>query len=154
MFNRSLRYICGTALVLFAAAKLYALTGGSPLNSLHDPLLTFLPKWMLTASAMLLELSIAALCFVSNREKLVGASLLWLVGVFSAYKMGLAAIGYKGPCSCLGLADANVWTESQEKLFTNWILVLLFLTAGKLLLSKKQLMPRIPQSPVCETLAQ
>jgi hypothetical protein len=54
-----------------------------------------------------IEVAIALACIFSKRTWLPTGLLAWLATSFLAYRIGLVAVGYHRPCSCMGnLTDA------------------------------------------------
>jgi len=54
-----------------------------------------------------IELIVVYFCFFGKRAQLQAILVAWLATCFLAYRIGMIAIGYRKPCSCMGnLTDA------------------------------------------------
>jgi hypothetical protein len=54
-----------------------------------------------------IEVAVALVCIFSKRTWLPAGLVAWLATGFLAYRIGLVAVGYHRPCSCMGnLTDA------------------------------------------------
>lgn len=89
-------------LAVTAALKLFSVVAELPLLRSSDPVLPFLTVRQSTFAAALLELGIACWLFRRSVSPRAPWVILWLVAIFTAYRLGLHEVGYKGPCNCYG----------------------------------------------------
>lgn len=96
----------GAMLLLTAVAKLVSGMGNSRSLLLPDPILVMRFRYVLLAAAAV-ELGVGLVCIAHWRTRLQAAAVAWLASCLLIYRMGLAWIDYRIPCSCLGnLTDA------------------------------------------------
>jgi hypothetical protein len=106
---RSARYFLYSAtlvLSLTAAAKLISSFGHGTILQTRDPLtgLQFQDLFRIVGG---IETVVALVCIFSKRTWLPAGLVAWLATTFLAYRIGLVAVGYHRPCSCMGnLTDA------------------------------------------------
>lgn len=108
-------------LTVTALLKLYSVMLETQVLGAADPLLPVLTVRQMTFTAALLELVVATELFrvvLLRPAQTASASwlVLWLVGVFAAYRVGLWAIDFRGHCSCLGhvldyLPGSGAWID-------------------------------------------
>ena len=93
-------------LLLTSAAKLISSFGHGTILQTRDPL-TGLQFQNLFRVVGGIEVIVAFVCIVSKRTWLPSGLVAWLATSFLAYRIGLLAVGYHRPCSCMGnLTDA------------------------------------------------
>jgi hypothetical protein len=101
------RYIGFVIVVLFltAIAKFWSMTGSSGAFDEQDPI-TRLSFQLLMLMAATLEIGVAAVCIFA--KPVYGLlSIAWLSSLMVTYRVCLAWVGWRKPCSCLGnLTDA------------------------------------------------
>ncbi|MCX8156765.1 MAG: hypothetical protein N3J91_10010 [Verrucomicrobiae bacterium] len=90
-----------TILCLTAVCKLISVTGEARVMALADPIIRFVSLRQLLLWTALLELGVAWYLFNGRNIRARNYLLLWLCGLFIAYRVGLWLMQYKG-CSCLG----------------------------------------------------
>jgi hypothetical protein len=97
-------FLTGTAvfLAVTASLKLYSGLLETKVLETADPLLPFFTVRQMMFLAALLELAVAFVLFRRQHAETAPWLVLWLVGVFAAYRVGLWAVGFQGHCSCLG----------------------------------------------------
>jgi hypothetical protein len=99
-------YSAAAILLLTAAAKFVSSFGHVTILQTRDPLtgLQFQDLFRIVGG---IETVVALMCIFSKRIWLPAGSVAWLATSFLAYRIGLVAVGYHRPCSCLGnLTDA------------------------------------------------
>lgn len=92
----------GVFLAVTAVLKLYSGLLETKVLGAADPLLPLFTVRQLMFLAALLELAVAFVLFRPKHAETAPWLVLWLVGVFTAYRVGLWAVGFQGHCSCLG----------------------------------------------------
>jgi len=96
----------GAVLVFTGAAKLLSSAGGAKVLDLADPVFMFSNRHVLMFAGVV-EAGVGLYCLVKRREALQSLLVAALATCFVAYRLGLALMGYKGHCNCLGqLTDA------------------------------------------------
>jgi hypothetical protein len=96
----------GVLLVATALAKLMSSFGSAPILLTSDPILVIPFRYVFWLVGGI-EMSVAALCFWGRKPWVAAAFVAWLASAFVLYRLGLIAIGYARPCTCLGnLTDA------------------------------------------------
>ena len=101
-------FLYSAAVVLFftAAAKVISSFGHGTILQLRDPLigLQFQDLFRIVG---VIETVVALSCICSKRIWLPSGLVAWLGTSFLTYRIGLVAVGYHRPCSCMGnLTDA------------------------------------------------
>jgi|SRR5665213_287482 len=99
-------YSAAVVLLLTAAAKLISSFGHGTILQTRDPLtgLQFQDLFRIVGG---IETVVALVCIFSKRTWLPAGLVAWLATSFLAYRIGLVAVGYHRPCSCMGnLTDA------------------------------------------------
>jgi len=100
-------YVGFVIVVLFltAIAKFWSMTGSSGVFDEQDPI-TRLPFQLLMLMAATLEIGVAAVCIIA--KPVYGLlSIAWLSSLMVTYRVCLAWVGWRKPCSCLGnITDA------------------------------------------------
>lgn len=94
--------------VLFvtAAAKIISSFGHATILQTRDPLTGFQFQDLFRIVGVI-EIVVALVCIFSKRTWLPVGLVAWLATNFLAYRIGLVAVGYHRPCSCMGnLSDA------------------------------------------------
>lgn len=92
----------GVFLAVTAVLKLYSGLLETKVLGAADPLLPFFTVRQMMFLAALLELAVAFVLFRRQHAETAPWLVLWLVGVFTAYRVGLWAVGFQGHCSCMG----------------------------------------------------
>lgn len=103
---RLFAYSAGAFLLIASAAKLISSFGYATILQTRDPLtgLQFQDLFRIVGG---IEAIVALACIFSKRTWLQAVLVAWLATSFVAYRIGLVAIGYHRPCSCMGnLTDA------------------------------------------------
>ena len=99
-------YSAAVVLSLTATAKFISSAGSARILLEHDPLTGFQFKDLFRIVGGI-EVAVALVCIFSKRTWLPAGLAAWLATSFLAYRIGLVAVGYHRPCSCLGnLTDA------------------------------------------------
>jgi hypothetical protein len=99
-------YSAAVVLFLTAAAKYISSFGHGTILQARDPLigLQFQDLFRIIGG---IETAVALVCIFSRRIWLAEGLVAWLATSFLAYRIGLVAVGYHRPCSCMGnLTDA------------------------------------------------
>ena len=92
----------GSLLGLAGAAKIISSFGTAPVLLVADPIFGLLFRTVFRLVG-LFECLVAALCLSSRGSPHFKALLLaWLATCFAVYEVGLAWVGYRGECHCLG----------------------------------------------------
>jgi hypothetical protein len=93
-------------LLLTAAAKLISSFGHGTILQTRDPLTGFQFQDLFRISSSI-EAVVALVCIFSKRILFPTGLVAWLATSFLTYRIGLVAVGYQRPCSCMGnLTDA------------------------------------------------
>jgi len=96
----------GAVLTLTGSAKALGSFGEAKLLSVPDPIFGFQFHYLMLVVGVL-ELAIAAVCFLDRRGAAASAMVACLVTSFLVYRLGLWWIGWHKPCNSLGnLTDA------------------------------------------------
>lgn len=99
-------YSAGVLLLLTAAAKVVSSFGRARLLQNPDPLFGMSYRHLFWFASSI-ELTIALLCLFWKTTCLRALGIAWLATTFLAYRFGLAWIGFRTTCPCLGhLTDA------------------------------------------------
>ena len=99
-------YSAAVLLSLTAAAKLISSTGHGKILLQVDPLTGFQFKNLFRIVAGI-ESVVVLVCIFSKRTWLPAGLVAWLATSFLVYRIGLVAVGWQRPCSCMGnLTDA------------------------------------------------
>jgi hypothetical protein len=99
-------YSAAAVLLLTAAAKLISSFGHGTILQTRDPLTGFQFQDLFRIVGGT-EVAVALVCIFSKRTWLPAGLVAWLSTSFLAYRIGLVAVGYHRPCSCMGnLTDA------------------------------------------------
>ena len=115
----------GVVLILTAIAKLVAGFGSAHVLLLDDPLFGVSFRSLLLFAA-LLEIVVAAICFLGNDTGKQSAVVAWLATEFLLYRIGLHLVGYHKPCSCLGnITDALYISPKSADMVMKFILAYL-----------------------------
>lgn len=104
--SRLFIYSTGALLLLTAAAKIISSFGHGTILQTRDPLtgLQFQDLFRIVGG---IEVVVALVCFFSKRTWLPAGLVAWLATSFLVYRIGLVAVGWRRPCSCMGnLTDA------------------------------------------------
>jgi len=104
-------FLTGAILVLAvtAIAKLWAVAGEARMMALQDPLFIFLSRRQMLLLAALVEVAvITVIVRLWNLPLAAIGMVAWIALLFLAYRLGLSAIGYQGPCGCAGDAFAGM----------------------------------------------
>ncbi|MGA4644948.1 hypothetical protein [Limisphaera sp. 4302-co] len=115
----------GVVLLVTGLAKLWSAVGEARVLEVRDPLfgLTF---GQLMLGVGLVELVVAGVCLVGQREKLSLVLVGWLAGNFALNRLGLWWLGWVRPCGCLGhLTDALGVSPTAADLVMKCVLVYL-----------------------------
>lgn len=99
-----------------AGLKLLSLLLESKVLAATDPLVGFLSVRQMMFAAAVMELGVARIVWKRDPSRAAPWLVLWLVGVFGTYRLGLWTIGFRGHCSCLGhlfdwLPGFDVWAD-------------------------------------------
>jgi len=107
----------GVLLLLTAVAKFVSASGTASVLQSKDPVLAVTFQQMFWGAG-LLELGVAAICLVGRPIIMRAGLVAWLCGVFVAYRVAMAWLGYQRPCSCLGtVTDAlHIRPETADTL--------------------------------------
>ena len=89
-------------LALTGAIKVVSCLTETKLLATSDPLLQILTVRQVLFVAALLEILVARRIWSNQHDGERAWLTLWLSSIFVVYRVGLAAIGYRGRCSCLG----------------------------------------------------
>ena len=99
-------YSAVAVLLLTAAAKFVSSFGHGTILQTRDPLTGFQFQDLFRI-VVGIEAAVALVCIFSKRIWLPAGLVAWLATGFLAYRIGLVAVGYHRPCSCMGnLTDA------------------------------------------------
>jgi len=99
-------YSSGILLVITALAKLISSFGSGTILQMRDPLTGFQFQDLFRIVGGI-EVAVALVCIFGKRTWLQAGLVAWLATSFLAYRIGLVAVGYHRPCSCMGnLTDA------------------------------------------------
>jgi hypothetical protein len=99
-------YSAAVVLLLTAAAKFVSSFGHGTILQTRDPLTGFQFQDLFRMVGGI-EVAVALVCIFSKRTWLPAGLVAWLATGFLAYRIGLVAVGYHRPCSCMGnLTDA------------------------------------------------
>ncbi len=111
-WRQLLCWAAGLVLILTAAAKVIGASQGERVLSERDPLLGYWDLREVLLMAALLEICVAVTLLAGRSGRRKGFCLLWIVGLFVAYRAGLRAIGFRGYCHCLG--EWTTWLGLQQ----------------------------------------
>jgi len=100
-------------LCLTSALKIVGSLGEAKVLAVADPLVGFLTTRQILFLAAVLELLVAGYLWFDRFDRYRPWLTIWLASLFVTYRVGLAAIGFHGPCSCLG--NILEWFPSLEK---------------------------------------
>ncbi len=99
-------YSAAVVLLFTAAAKFISSSGNARILLERDPLTGFQFRDLFRIVGGI-EIAVALTCSLSKRIWLPAGLVAWLATGFLAYRIGLVAVGYHRPCSCMGnLTDA------------------------------------------------
>jgi hypothetical protein len=119
-------FVRSVAVILFitAAAKCFSVykSGGSIITM--DPLFTFIRTDVLLVLVALLETGCAVSLCLMKKQRLQLLLIIWLSTLFLFYRIGLLAVGYTGPCNCLGKPQSWLYFPFFKSLNTimEWVL--------------------------------
>lgn len=100
--NKSLRFVSIFLLSATLVGKLSLITNEHALLGVSDPLLGVFTTRQLLFLASLLEIGTMFTLLWAKEQLYSELAVAWLATVFVAYRVGLSAMGYKGPCACMG----------------------------------------------------
>jgi hypothetical protein len=103
----------GWILLVTASAKLVSSFGHARALAVAEPISGFSFRWVLLGVAAV-ELAVAVLCLRSEDFRLQTLIVAWLATSFMAYRLGLALLGYTGPCGCMGHITDALHLPSQQ----------------------------------------
>jgi hypothetical protein len=148
-------WLAGIMLFITAAAKITSSFGQAPILMLPDPILMFSFRTVLIVIGCI-ELFVAIVCVSSRRIVLQAGLVAALSSTFTIYRFGLAWIGYKRPCQCMGnlteiLHISPETADTAMKIVLGYLLVgsyasLFWLWRQKLQNPSKLLQPESPIS--------
>lgn len=118
----------GIILCITALAKFIESSGHEAILQVRDPLIGIRFQWLLCIVA-LLEIAVALVCFLGKRPALSSGITAWLATVFGAYRSGLAMVGWRKPCGCMGNLTDALHISSQTA-NTATIMLLSYLLIG------------------------
>ncbi len=95
-------FSAATILLVTALLKIVGTTQASAFFNDRAPLLEFLTTRELMLVAAALELTIVVLILLHRSTTFRLWLVLWLTTLFTIFRLGLWAIGFKGYCPCLG----------------------------------------------------
>jgi hypothetical protein len=120
-------------LILTAMLKLLSLRSDARVMDAADPILGIKNRYLMWFAA-LFELYIAGILLIGRRPqaklKLISATGF----TFSAYRVGLAVVGFKGYCACLGEFADNIPVKASTLSLGLWLFVMFMLLGGLSLL--------------------
>lgn len=99
-------FSAGMILLVAAMAKIISSTGHGKILLAVDPLTGFQFGDLFRVIGGI-EVAVALVCVFSKRISLSAGLVAWLSTSFLVYRIGLVAVGWHRPCSCMGnLTDA------------------------------------------------
>jgi hypothetical protein len=127
-------FSAGIVLLLTAAAKFVSSFGHGTILQTRDPLtgLQFQDLFRLVGGV---EITVALVCVFNKRAWIPAGLVAWLATSFLVYRIGLVAVGYHRPCSCMGnLTDAlHVSPQIADNIMKGILIYLLIGSYGILL---------------------
>lgn len=103
----------GACLILAACAKFLTAAGDSKILYELDPIFGLKNDRLLIAVGVL-EAAIGIYCWRNALLRTKGILLLWIGGIFFAYRVGLWWMGYRKPCTCLGSVADHIGMSDQS----------------------------------------
>lgn len=88
-------------LIVTGAAKVWTAFGGVGILTVADPIVG-IPFKHLMLGVGLVEIAVALVCCLGNRQMSALPLLAWLSTSFVVYRLGLWWMGWHRPCNCLG----------------------------------------------------
>jgi hypothetical protein len=121
-------YTAGTILAIVGAAKVAGSLGNAPINDVRDPIFG-VPLAQLTLLVGIVELGVALVCFGFWHRQLSLGLVAWLGINFTAYRVGVALVGWDRPCECLGSLPGALGLRPEV---TGWVTMslLVYLLGG------------------------
>jgi hypothetical protein len=101
-FQRGFVGAVGVFLLLTGGLKLVSVLQERQVLGAADPLFPFLTLRQVLFLTAGLELGVGATLLRQRAARWAPGLILWLVLVFGAYRLGRWAVGWEGPCGCLG----------------------------------------------------
>ena len=99
-------FSAGVILLITGTAKILNALGHAPILQRVDPIFPIQFNHLMLLAGFL-ELLVACICFINKFRILGHIVTAWLATSFLIYRVGLWAVGWHKPCSCLGnLTDA------------------------------------------------
>lgn len=121
-------------LTLLAIGKIVNVVEGPRALLEKDPL-SGLPYGRLLLFAAVLELSVALFCWIKIRsEELCVTVLLTLASMLFVYRLGLWAVNWRQPCSCLGALTGGLGISVTTADLISKIILLSLMAGGYYLL--------------------
>lgn len=103
----------GALFFLTAVAKLVSAFGAVRLLNYPAPFL-FISFRHLLIMASIFELAVGLVCLISGRLALPLRLIAWLATNLLLYRIGLIAVHYHKPCSCLGNLTENIGLSAAD----------------------------------------
>jgi hypothetical protein len=101
-----LAFSFGSVLALTGCAKVVSFFGSERILYLDDPIFGIAFRYLLLLAGVL-EVLVAAICFLSKKLKTANLFVAFLATNFLLYRLALWFMGWHRPCNCMGnLADA------------------------------------------------
>jgi hypothetical protein len=127
-FRDGFPLVAGTLLALVGMMKLWSWLTGASGSGVVDPVMGINAS-VLTLGSGLAEVAVAAVCLLSNRERLGMGLVAWWATNLVVYRVGLWWMGWQRPCGCLGyLVEAlGISPQAAEVLS---LMILGFLLVG------------------------
>ena len=97
----------GIILAIAGLAKLYSAFGHARILERNDPIFAVTFRQLMTWVGAV-ELLSSFVCLLTKRMLLSAALVAWLSTSFVVYRIGLIAIGWQPPCSCLGTLNDSL----------------------------------------------
>ncbi len=109
-------------LIVAGVVKLFAFAQKSVFLSEANPLLQLLTNRHMSILVALVELGVATFLIRSHSLTLQLCLILWIGAAFLVYRLGLWAVDYRGPCSCIGGAITWFAQSRQARSVANLVL--------------------------------
>lgn len=120
----------GVLLLVTGSAKLLSVVIGEvPLLEVTDPIfgIPFRYEFALVGA---IELLVAFMCFLRTRTTMQAGLITWLGTVLAIYRLGVWFIGWRLPCSCLGLFSESLHVSPRDTDFLMKTLLTYMLIGG------------------------
>ena len=133
------RFVSGVALLLglTGGLKLVGVLQEARVLAAADPLFPFLTLRQVLFLAAGLELGVAGVLLRHRTARWAPGVILWLVLVFGGYRLGRWAVGWEGPCGCLGHLFEH-WPEFERWADQGMLAALAVMGLGSCLLIAKE----------------